>query len=65
MTKYTLRTLCVKNDWFTAGDNNQYSSLFEMLDNGAPIHDLALIIWICSADATIEEIEKVLSANWE
>lgn len=44
----TLQQLCIKNNWFTCGDNEQYDALFEANKTGAPIEQIATIIWICS-----------------
>lgn len=55
-----LRTLCIKHQWFTAGDTRQYEKLFEELTNGAGVDTLATIIWICSSNATKEEILNIL-----
>ena len=60
LTTQAMHTICNKYNWFTAGDNEQYSKLFEMTRGGAEIHELALIIWICSEDKTIREIEYTL-----
>lgn len=59
---WDLRELCIKNDWFTCGTSTQYSKLFDMAEAGATIHDLALIIWICSDEVPIETIKERL---WE
>lgn len=55
-----LRDLCIQNNWFTCGSNRQYSRLFDMAKNGASIHDLVLIIWLCSEDADKEDIKSQL-----
>ena len=41
----TLYTLCNKNQWFTAGTCKQYDKLFERNRQGAPLTELATIIW--------------------
>lgn len=56
MKKYTvtttenLRSLCIKNNWFTEGSNKQYEKLFYANENGCPIEQIATIIWVCSDD---------------
>lgn len=56
-----LRALCIKRDWFTSGSLSQYNKLFTMNDKGSNIHDLAIVIWICSStDESISDIEKIL-----
>ena len=40
MTASKLRSLCIKNDWYTCGDNEEYSRLFDRLYDccGCPEH---------------------------
>ena len=45
-----LRSLCIKNNWFTCGDIKQYEKLFYANKNGCPIEEIATIIWLCSND---------------
>lgn len=45
-----LRALCIKKDWFTCGTNEQYAKLFLANSHGAPIEEIATIIWLCSDD---------------
>ena len=49
-TPEKLRSLCIRKDWFTCGTNRQYEKLFYANENGAPIEEIATIIWICSDD---------------
>lgn len=54
MKKYTvtttenLRSLCIKNNWFTEGTNKQYEKLFYANEHGCSIEEIATIIWLCS-----------------
>lgn len=59
MTTYKLRQLCIKNDWFTCGTNEQYEKIFMYNASLAGIRDyptlselevLSYMIWICSDD---------------
>lgn len=59
-TDYGLRHTCIKYDWFTAGSNEQYSKLFELNNDGASLHELALIIWLCTPNTEVQSIEYVL-----
>lgn len=43
-----LRNICIRHNYFTGGDNRQYEKLFELFENNEQMHDIALIIWICS-----------------
>lgn len=47
-TKYNLRDLCIRKQWFTCGDNKQYEKLFYANEHGASIEEIATIIWLCS-----------------
>ena len=43
-----LRELCIKNNWFTCGSNDQYNKLFEGNINGFTPMEIATVIWMCS-----------------
>lgn len=45
-----LRSLCIEKDYFTCGSNRQYDKLFYANEMGAPIEEIATIIWLCSDD---------------
>lgn len=60
---YELRSLCIKNNWFTCGSNEQYEKLMDQCREGALCNILAAMIWICSEDAELEEIAKILTEN--
>ena len=55
-----LYLLCNKYQWFTAGDSCQYAKLFEKNNRGATLETLALIIWLCSSNATEKDILEIL-----
>ncbi len=55
-----LYTLCNKYQWFTNGDNKQYTMLFDLNKRGASLDTLAMIIWICSTDWNEQDILKIL-----
>lgn len=50
-TRENLRQLCIKNNWFTCGDCEQYEKMFYANENGFSIEDIATIIWLCSNDS--------------
>ncbi|MCD7866760.1 MAG: hypothetical protein LUG62_00840 [Clostridiales bacterium] len=53
----TLRTLCIKNRWFTNGSNEQYDKMFALnADENYALKDLALVIWMCSDDIPYSDI---------
>ena len=54
--------LCNKHQWFTCGGNMQYSKLAEMVNAGMPVHDLALVIWLCSDGISVYDIEEAIYA---
>lgn len=61
MKSYYIRNYCIKNNLFTNGDTNQYSKMFQMVDENKPLRDVAVVIWICSkTNKTIEEIQSDL-----
>ena len=63
MTNEALRKLCIENDWFTCGSNEQYEKLFILNADGidgVSNEKLALLIFICSSGYSLEEIEKIL-----
>lgn len=57
MDSSELRSLCIKNNWFTAGDVKQYEKLFIALEENAPLDTLATIIWICSSNTCRRDIK--------
>lgn len=68
MSASKLRALCIKNDWYTCGDNEEYSRLFDRLTDccGFPenlttekLVEIATDIWEHS-DITDYTIETVL-----
>ena len=60
MNAMEIRELCIKNNWFTNGDNDQYSLLFDRIREEADIEEIATIIWICSSNVTKEEVLEQL-----
>lgn len=61
MNTMEIRSLCIKNNWFTNGDNIQYGRLFDRINEGATPDEIATIIWICSTNTTKEEILKQIA----
>lgn len=50
LTREDLRGLCIEKDWFTGGTCEQYERMFQALEDGASVEDLATMIWMCSTD---------------
>ena len=48
--------LCNEKKYFTCGSNEQYDRMFDMVRNGAPANDIALVIFICS-DSQREDVD--------
>ena len=63
LNSYELRTLCIKNDWFNAGSNEQYEKLFKLNENGASVETLAALIWSCTDGAELDEITATLTTE--
>lgn len=60
ITTDALRQFCIDNDYFTCGSNEQYKRLFALNNEQADTHELALVIWMCSDSAILEQIEAEL-----
>lgn len=55
--------LCNKHRWFTCGTNMQYEKMFDMLRDGSPLEEIALVIWLCSdEDVDRDEVLHELKA---
>ena len=65
MNWWKLAEICRRQQWFTNGDIEQYQRLFDKARAGASLETLALIIWICSSNATEEEILQILKKEVE
>ena len=63
--------LCNEYQWFTGGSNDQYEKLFIIINEKAPIEEVATVIWLCSDDkwcrrdilAELKEAAKKASTN--
>nr|DAI75762.1 MAG TPA: hypothetical protein [Caudoviricetes sp.] len=53
-----LMKLCIRNNWFTCGSSRQYKKLFEMNQQGAPIEQIATVIWLCSDEEVPENCRR-------
>lgn len=43
-----IRDLCIKNDYFTCGSNEQYNKMFEFAKVTKNHLEVAQMIWLCS-----------------
>lgn len=50
LTFEEVRGLCIRREWFSGGTEDQFAKLAAMIDEGASIDELALVIWLCSKD---------------
>lgn len=64
--------LCNKYHWFTEGTTEQYNKMFRMVDEKAPIEEVATVIWLCTDEdkwcrrdilAELKEAAKKASTN--
>lgn len=53
--------LFTENDWFECGNCIQYEKLVDAAEKGMNPRDLAAAIWMCSEDASIDEIERKIT----
>lgn len=64
--------LCNANEWFTSGTSKQYEKLFDYVNNtnfnniifSPELEKVAVIIWVCSNNTTIEEIMLTIRTCW-
>lgn len=54
------RSCCIRNNFFTAGTNEQYEKVYELMKKGITIHDLAMLTWLCSSGSDLEQIRFIL-----
>lgn len=55
-----LRSLCIRENWFTCGSSEQYEKMFQMNAEGSLLTDIAVAIWICSDDVSMFDINVKL-----
>lgn len=71
MTNSRLRQICVENNWFTNGDNDQYKRMLDLNAGGLiPLNEcdyltnaIARTIWICSDNVNYDDIVTTLLEN--
>lgn len=61
LTHTKVYNACNKYKWFTGGSNSQYDKMFSKVEAGAPLHEIALLIWLCTPDTSEWEIELTLA----
>lgn len=66
MRKFTwqmLRSLCIREGWFTEGTNEQYIRLRRAFEEFEDEESLAWIIWVCSDIENVgsvrEQVDKI------
>ena len=67
LTSADIYCLCMNNNWFTCGDNEQYRRVMQAADNGMDPHNIAVAIWICSDAVPLETIKGKIKdyLRWE
>lgn len=55
LTPSKLRLLCIKNDWYTCGDNEDYEKLFDRLTD----------VYGCAEHLTTEKLVEIATDIWE
>lgn len=55
-----LRQICINNNFFTGGTNEQYEEMFKFYMSGASLDEVATFIWIFSPDTTLLSIKAHL-----
>lgn len=61
----SLRMLCIRQNWFTCGSNEQYDKMFYANANGWPIENIATAIWICSENVDRDTVLNILREERE
>ena len=59
MSWYLVYSLCNKHGWFDSGDLAQYEKLRQLVRAGVSVHDLALVIWVCTSSEHGETVESI------
>lgn len=57
--------MCNEKQFFTAGTNDQYSRMFDMVKNNVDWHKIALVIWLCSDDYNLDEVENEITNRFD
>lgn len=55
-----VRQMCIRNNWFTGGSNEQYNKMFQLVQANAPVTHVAVAIWMCTPNVSKTEIETKL-----
>lgn len=55
-----VRQMCIRNNWFTGGSNEQYNKMFQLISSNAPVTQVAVAIWLCTPNVSKTEIESKL-----
>ena len=57
--------MCNAKQFFTAGSNEQYDRMFDMVRNNADWHKIALMIWLCSDGYNLDEVENEITNRFD
>ena len=56
---YALRRICIRENWFACGSNEQYSKMFDAYENGRDVNVIAAIIWACSENESVCGLDEI------
>jgi len=68
LTAYSLRTLCIRQNWYTGGDNDEYSHLLYDLAGSKPhltTQDIIEIAEDIAAHSDLQEGYDIEGIAWE
>ena len=59
MNRARLRTLVIANKWLDqCWNSEQYDRIYEMVDGGFTVHEIAIAVWLCTGGWELQEIER-------
>ena len=62
MNRVMLRTLVIANKWLDrCWNSEQYDRIYEMVDGGFTVHEIAIAVWLCTGGWELREIERCMN----
>ena len=59
MNRQILRTQVINNHWLDrCWNSEQHDRIYEMTDGGFTVHEIAIAVWLCTAEWELSEIER-------
>ncbi len=65
LNKFDVYIMCNEKQYFTAGSNKQYDRMFDMVNANEDWHKIAFVIWFCSSDVTLREVEDEIIRRFD